>query len=159
VIIGEPSSWSGIVIGYKGRMGLTYEVRRPPTHTASPEEKATEVSAEFWHQLVQYMATTGDKRSLFHRLSATLCQFEGNTEWARLAITCRMPPDFDFAVFEQFLETIRRDAQLHIDERTPAVLMDRNNAPVRALLQSVRKHSGQPKIKIKTGTSDMNIVC
>jgi [amino group carrier protein]-lysine/ornithine hydrolase len=161
VLIGEPSGWSNVVLGYKGRISLHYEVRRPPTHSAGPGEKATEVAVAFWNELVHHFATfsggsAGD--GLFHRPTATLQSFDGDMKAARLHVSCRTPPGFDFAAWDRFLETIVGDARLDIDERTPAVLVDRNEATVRTLTQSIRAHGGRPKFKLKTGTSDMNTV-
>src|SRR3989442_611144 len=42
LIIGEPSGWSGIVLGYKGKLDLHYHVRGAPAHPTSPATKATE---------------------------------------------------------------------------------------------------------------------
>lgn len=158
VLIGEPSGWSNVVIGYKGRVGLHYEVRRPPSHSAGPGEKASEVAVTFWNQLVRHLDTLSAGDSIFYRPTATLGYMAGDLEHARLDISCRMPPDFDFAAFEQFLATITGDARLEIDERTPAVVVDRNEPTVRALTQSIRRFDGRPKFKLKTGTSDMNTV-
>jgi [amino group carrier protein]-lysine/ornithine hydrolase len=158
VIIGEPSGWSNVVLGYKGRMGLHYEVKRPQAHTAKPGEKATEIAVQFWHDVTQYLQTVDKDKSLFYRTIATLRSFNGDTSQARLTIDCRTKPDFDFSAFEEFLHTVSHDAQLQIDECTPSILMDRNVPPARALISSIRTHNGRPTFKLKTGTSDMNIV-
>lgn len=158
VLIGEPSGWSNVVLGYKGRLSIHYEVRRPPTHSAGPGEKATEVAVAFWNGLVHHFAGFDGGDGLFHRPTATLLSFEGGMELARLHISCRTPPGFDFAACDRFLTALAGDARLDIDERTPAVLMDRGEPTVRTLLQSIRAHGGRPKLKVKTGTSDMNTV-
>jgi [amino group carrier protein]-lysine/ornithine hydrolase len=158
VLIAEPSGWSNVVLGYKGRINLYYEVRRPPTHSAGPGEKATEVAVAFWNDLVRHFASFGGGDGLFHRPTAALEDFEGNMELARLHLSCRTPTGFDFAAFDRFLASIVGDARLDIDERTPAVLVDRNEPTVRTLTQSIRAHGGRPKFKLKTGTSDMNTV-
>ena len=158
VIIGEPSGWAHVGIGYKGRIGMQYRVHRPRTHTASPDEKATEVAVAFWNDLTRYLATTSLDSSLFYRPTATLEQFSGDIEQACLDLSCRIPPGFDIQEFELYLERIRHDGHLHIDERTPAVLIDRAAPTVAALLCSIRQHGGSPKLKIKTGTTDMNVV-
>lgn len=158
VLIAEPSGWSNVVLGYKGRINLHYEVRRPPTHSAGPGEKATEVAVEFWNRLVHHLATLGDGDGLFHRPTATLLRCEGDMELARLHIACRTPPGFDFAACDRFLDSIAGTARLTIDERMPAVLVDRGDTAVRALTRGIRARGGQPKLKMKTGTSDMNTV-
>jgi [amino group carrier protein]-lysine/ornithine hydrolase len=147
-----------VVLGYKGRISIHYEVRRPPTHSAGPGEKATEVAVAFWNDLVRHFAAFGGGDGLFHRPTATLLSFTGSMEFARLHISCRTPPEFDFAACDRFLETIAGDARLDFDERTPAVLMNRSEPTVRTLIQSIRNNGGRPKLKVKTGTSDMNTV-
>ncbi|HEY0736677.1 MAG TPA: [LysW]-lysine hydrolase [Herpetosiphonaceae bacterium] len=158
VIIGEPSDWSSLVIGYKGRVGIRYQVCRPPTHMAGPGEKATEVAIAFWNQLTAYMdGLAGDER-LFYRPTATLGAFSGTIEAAQLDISFRIPPNFDLNALDQFLASIRGDAEIECDERTPAVLMERSTSPARALIGSIRAYGGKPSFKVKTGTSDMNTV-
>ena len=39
-----------------------------------------------------------------------------------------------------------------------AVRNGKSNALVKAFLQSIRQHGGDPKFKVKTGTADMNVV-
>jgi LysW-gamma-L-lysine carboxypeptidase len=158
VLIGEPSGWSNVVLGYKGRIVIHYEVRRPPTHSAGPGEKATEVAVAFWNDLVRHFAASGNGDGLFYRPTATLLTFTGDMELARLHISCRTPPEFDFAAFDRFLATIAGTARLDFDERTPAVLVDRSEPTIRTLTQSIRSQGGRPKLKMKTGTSDMNTV-
>jgi [amino group carrier protein]-lysine/ornithine hydrolase len=160
VLIAEPSGWSNVVLGYKGRINMYYEVERPPTHSAGPGEKATEVAVAFWNELVRHFATFGGSGGdgLFNRPTATIEGFDGNMERARLHLSCRTPTGFDFAAFDRFIQSIQGDALLDIDERMPAVLVDRNEPTVRTLTQSIRAHGGRPKFKLKTGTSDMNTV-
>jgi [amino group carrier protein]-lysine/ornithine hydrolase len=162
VLIGEPSGWSNVVLGYKGRIGIHYAVRRPPTHSAGPGEKATEVAVEFWNRLAAHCAESGGNGEsgggLFDRPTVTLGRFAGTMELAELDISCRTPPGFDFPAFDRFLASIAGDARLETDDWMPAVRVERSEPTVRALTQSIRSHGGQPKLKVKTGTSDMNTV-
>lgn len=158
VVVGEPSGWADVVVGYKGRVGLIYEVSRPQAHSAVPEEKATEAAIAFWVDLRDYLARLGGGSGLFYRPAAALCRFDGTTDQARLEITCRIPPGFDLDALRAFLGGAERDGTLRFDECTPAVLIDRTAPTVRALVGSIRRQGGRPTLKVKTGTSDMNIV-
>jgi LysW-gamma-L-lysine carboxypeptidase len=158
VIVGEPSGWSNVTIGYRGRIGIIYEIHRPPSHPASPTPKASEEAVIFWNRIVKHLEDMGGDRTAFHSPAATLCRMAGTPSDARLEITCRIPPEFDLPAFEAFLTGIRGDGDLSFDERTPAILTDRNTPPVHALVSSIRRHGGRPGMKVKTGTSDMNIV-
>jgi LysW-gamma-L-lysine carboxypeptidase len=49
-------------------------------------------------------------------------------------------------------------AEISFPDSAPAFLAEKNTAPVRALLRAIRGEGGRPRFKLKTGTSDMNIV-
>lgn len=158
VIVGEPSGWSNVTIGYKGRIGIIYESHRPVSHSTSPDPKASEDVVAFWNRVVKHFGELGGERTAFYRPEATLTRMDATLWDARLEITCRIPPGFDVPAFEDFLNDVRGDGRLEFDEQTPAVLTDRSTPPVRALLGSIRRRGGRPGLRLKTGTSDMNIV-
>ncbi|EDY45335.1 M20/M25/M40 family metallo-hydrolase [Streptomyces sp. SPB074] len=158
VIVGEPNGWAGVGIGYKGRVVVRYEVRRPAAHTASPEEQAADAAAAFHHAVVRYCAEHVTGPRAFDQPLPTLLRVEGTIEHARLTLAVRTPPGFDLPSFEAFLTEAAGDARLWIDDRTPAVRVDHRGAVVRALCGGVRAQGGRPRLKLKTGTADLNIV-
>ncbi|MFF3909733.1 M20/M25/M40 family metallo-hydrolase [Streptomyces sp. NPDC001848] len=156
--VGEPNGWSGVGIGYKGRVVVRYAVCRPAGHTASPEEKATEAAIAFWNKVVGYCeAHTAGSRA-FDRPIPTLVEMGGTIEEARMTLACRTPPGFDLAEFERFLADTAKDAVLTIDDRTPPVRVDTRGAAVRALCSAIRAQGARPTLKLKTGTADLNIL-
>ncbi len=157
-IVGEPNGWAGVGIGYKGRVTFGYEVRRPPSHTASAEEKASEVAVAFWNRLQAHLAGYSPGQRVFDRPVATLCGIVGSIERATLAVSCRIPPGFDVAAFEQFLAGAGDGGAVAVDDRTPAVLIPTDAPTVRALCAGIRGQGGRPKLKVKTGTADLNVV-
>ncbi|MFF9819238.1 [LysW]-lysine hydrolase [Streptomyces sp. NPDC014006] len=156
--VGEPNGWSGVGIGYKGRVVVRYDVRRPAVHTASPEEKATEAAAAFWNKVVAYCEARAEGTRAFDRPVPTLTEMGGTIEEASMTVACRTPPGFDLAEFERFLADAAGDAVLKIDDRTPAVRVDTRGAAVRALCSAIRAQGARPTLKLKTGTADLNIV-
>ncbi len=157
--VGEPNGWAGIGIGYKGRVLMRYQVRRPAAHTASPEEKASDVGVEFWNRVVAYCASvTPAGASAFDRPIATLNEIHGDIESVALVISIRTPPGFDLPAFEEFAVAAAGDGVLKIDDRTQAVRVDHRGAAVRALSGGIRARGGKPRLKLKTGTADLNIV-
>jgi LysW-gamma-L-lysine carboxypeptidase len=158
IVIGEPTGWAGIGIGYRGRVGIHLEVTRPAAHSSSPAEKAVEVAIEHWLAVRDHLARLHPGPRLFDRASAALTRADGDLRCARVEVVCRVPVGFDFDGFSTFLEGVAGDANLTLDERTPAVLSDRWDPVVRALVAGVRAMGGRPALKLKTGTSDMNIV-
>jgi [amino group carrier protein]-lysine/ornithine hydrolase len=158
VVVGEPSGWDGVCVGYKGRLGLRYEVRRPPCHPADPAEKATEVAVRFWERLLAHLEEGGGGGRLFDRPTATLDGFEGVIGRARLELSCRVPPGFDVAGLERWLEAGLRGGTMTVVERTPPILVDRASPVVRCLCAGIRAGGGRPRLKVKSGTTDMNVV-
>jgi LysW-gamma-L-lysine carboxypeptidase len=156
--VGEPNGWAGVGIGYKGRTVLRYSVSRPTVHTASSEQKAAEAAVEFWNTVTGYCDAVATGERPFERPIATLVEMSGGIKEATLTISCRTPPGFDQAAFERVLQKAAGDAVLKIDDRTPAVRVEPGSAAVRALCSAIRGHGGRPKLKLKTGTADFNIV-
>lgn len=157
LIVGEPSGWSGVIVGYKGKLDLTYRVRRPPVHSASPLEKASEVAFDFWRSLQELVGGRPD-HAAFDRAAATLGGFGGDAVEAGLQVDCRLPPGFDTSRLLAELQTRTRGGELRITQNVPAVLAPPGNCAARSLAAAIRRQGGTPVRKVKTGTSDMNTV-
>ncbi len=50
VIIGEPSQWNRVTLGYKGTAWADVMVRRSMAHTAAQAQSAPEAAVDFWNQ-------------------------------------------------------------------------------------------------------------
>ena len=48
-VIGEPSSWRRITLGYKGRLLLDLSARQAMAHTAGPDASVAEVVVDLWN--------------------------------------------------------------------------------------------------------------
>src|SRR5690606_8452991 len=59
VVIGEPSGWDGVVLGYRGSVALEYRVTVPMSHSAGPEATAAELAADFWSDLGVRLTVVG----------------------------------------------------------------------------------------------------
>ncbi|NOZ30068.1 MAG: M20/M25/M40 family metallo-hydrolase, partial [Chloroflexi bacterium] len=75
----------------------------------------------------------------------------------------RLPPDIERAELEQAIRSAAPqapDLEVTISFRgyEPAYRAPKNTPLVRAFLAAIREHGGRPGFKIKTGTSDMNVV-
>jgi LysW-gamma-L-lysine carboxypeptidase len=158
VLIGEPGGWSNVVLGYRGKLSLTYTVTRPGAHSAGPDPTAAEVGVGLWNRLVEHLAGYGLPESVFYSPTPRLLNVEGSDRRASLQISCRLPPDFDVAALTRFLSEQSDGGEIQFTEQVPAVLMPRGNPLARVFTQVIRQHGGRPKFKLKTGTSDMNVV-
>ncbi len=60
-IIGEPSGWEGVTLGYKGRLVVRIDVERACHHSAGPRESAPDVVCGAWQQVVQMVRETNEE--------------------------------------------------------------------------------------------------
>ena len=165
LIVGEPSGWSCVTLGYKGKVDVVYRVSRPATHPTNPDPKATEVAAAFWSDvlsLVEGWDRRGDDRrhghAAFDRLAATLIAMHGDLEEAELELCFRTPVGFDTDRLLSLLAELRRGGELELVARVAATRADRRSAVVRALTGAIRRAGSEPRLKVKTATSDINVL-
>ncbi len=55
-IIGEPSSWQRVTLGYKGRVLIEIEASQPMAHTAGPDAGVATVVVDLWNWVSAYAA-------------------------------------------------------------------------------------------------------
>lgn len=163
-IIGEPSGWERVTLGYRGSLWFEYRVRRPLSHTASGNESACEAAVGFWDRLRAACDEYNVGRSrVFEQLSPTMramrSETDGFEERAWLRIGVRLPPEIAPAQWRQALGELSADGELHIEGKpAPAYRAGKNTPLVRAFLAAIRAQGGQPAFVLKSGTSDMNVV-
>ncbi len=161
IIVGEPSGWSNITIGYKGRLLVDYKLKKPKEHTAAEGSSAPEDGFSFW-QAVNEFATGFKSESVFNSLQPSLRRIntsdDGLTESLNMRIGFRIPPGFDTDGLEKHLEKIGGGAELTFFGREDAYVAEKNNALIRAFLSAIRENGGSPKFKKKSGTADMNVL-
>jgi LysW-gamma-L-lysine carboxypeptidase len=157
LIIGEPSGWSSVVLGYKGKIDVEFRVQSPPTHSTNPAPKATELTVAFWLALREALGPDLD-HGKFHVPAATLRRMEGDVLRAYLDVDCRVPPGFDVEAFTRALRLAAGQGSVEVIRHVPAARAARNNPVARCLTAGIRRCGGQPRPLLKTGTSDMNTV-
>jgi LysW-gamma-L-lysine carboxypeptidase len=167
-IIGEPSGADGFTLGYKGRLLIHAECTRPSAHTAGPDGSAADALLAWWHTesgaLDSTIARTEPARafdSLQRTVRSLLTSSDGLADTARMTIGLRLPPggggdphDLERAIRDRAPQSI----SLTFEGHEAAVLADRNNAVALALSAAIRSEGLTPRPKVKTGTSDMNVV-
>jgi LysW-gamma-L-lysine carboxypeptidase len=162
-VIGEPSSWNAVTLGYKGRLLLDYELEISSKHTAAPGKLVCEQAVDFWNEIKTWCEQFNEGKSAFETLDPSIRSFnsenDGFTEAARLKTGFRLPTDFLQEEFRGFLvNRAGSNARLSFSGGEAAVRMEKSNPLVRAFLGAIREVGGQPKFKVKTGTADMNVV-
>lgn len=171
-IIGEPSGFDGVTIGYKGRLLMTARATCPNTHTAGQQLSACDQIHAFWDRILTRVASFNDGiDKAFFQIQATLRELastsNGLEQHGRLEAGFRLPPEVTPSQLIELLHDLR-DAQqnqhpelridLTFEGPEVAHATDRSDAVVRALSSAIRAEGYRPRPKLKTGTADLNVV-
>ena len=162
-IIGEPSHWEGITLGYKGMLTVDYRRVQPGGHSAGEIPGPAEKAVAFWNQLMTFAEEyNGACAGRFNTLDPALRDFrtfsDGLDDGAEMNIVVRIPPGIEAADLQDKMLTWCNGARLSFPGSDPPFRSQKNVPPVRALLRAIRAEGGRPRFKLKTGTSDMNVV-
>ena len=162
-IIGEPSDWQGVTLGYKGLLSFDYRRQQPGAHSAGETPGPAERAVALWNNLMIYAAArNGGRSGRFDTLDPALRDFrtfgDGLHEGVEMRVVLRLPPGL-------LPDDVRRQVgrwtngdEVTFHPADPPFQADKNTPLVRAMLKAIRAHGGRPRFKLKTGTSDMNIV-
>lgn len=155
LIVGEPSGWSNVVLGYKGKLDLRYTVTCPATHPTNPAPKASELAVACWTALVDLLGPDAS-HDVFDQPGATLCQLNADLTSARVDLSIRTPPGFDGDALVRGLRDRLPAGDLEVLNSVAACRVDRSDLAARALVSGIRGLHAQPRLLVKTATSDMN---
>jgi LysW-gamma-L-lysine carboxypeptidase len=162
-IIGEPSGWDSVTLGYKGRLLMDYVLHQPMGHTAGKEQGAAETAVAWWNDLYDAIKEFNlGRERLFDRLLPSLRQIhtgsDGLTNSATVKVGIRLPPDFDVENFSAMATQLAGEASLRCYAHEPAYQSHRRTHLARAFNRTLHQAGVRPRFKLKTGTSDMNVV-
>ena len=175
-IIGEPSHWNRVTLGYKGRLLMDFSADQPMAHTAGPDASVASVVVDFWNWVTAHAARVNHgKDKIFEQLSPSLRRFITSTndqmhDTVDGQFAWRLPVGFDVEAFMKELgeqaigrsgdQAIKTTFKLSFKGYERAWRGDRNNALVRSFLAGLRTVGASEKLGfvLKTGTSDMNVV-
>jgi LysW-gamma-L-lysine carboxypeptidase len=170
-VIGEPSHWRRITLGYKGRLLLELTADQPMAHTAGPDASVATVVVNLWNWVSAHAArVNAGKDKAFDQLSPSLRRFITSTNEAMhdqvdAQFAWRLPIGFDVEAFKAEVE-----AWTAAQPRTTFTLRfhawekpwrgDRTNALVRSFMAAIKTEDPEAQVGfvLKTGTSDMNVV-
>ncbi len=164
VIIGEPGGWEGVTIGYKGVLSLKWDLSLPAMHSAAGAATPAEIATDFWRQVQSDASLVNNGRSghfdtLDPSLRAIRSSDDGLQQGAAMHLTLRYPPGMEAeGLLARLSGFCTPEAHLQTVYSEPPFIAPKNTPPVRALLRAIRTNGGSPRFKLKTGTSDMNVV-
>ncbi len=160
-VIGEPSGWDGITVGYKGRLVLRFRLAREARHGAHAGTSVAEDALALWQRVRAYAASRASEDSAFGRLDCRLDGIragdsDGITERAELTVGYRLPPGIDPDDLARQVQALAPDVEV-VSKEEP-VRASRATTLARAFQRAIREAGGTPSFKVKTGTSDMNVL-
>jgi len=149
VIVGEPSGWDRVTVGYKGRLLIDYELTREAAHSARDEESVCESAIDFWSWVKGFsLAYSADQRRQFDKVDCSLrsinSESDGLFERVMMEVALRLPVDFDAQSFMEAARGMAASARLQFRGYEQAVRASKNTVVVRSLLRAIRAAGGQP---------------
>lgn len=162
-VIGEPSGWDRITLGYKGRLLAHYRIEQPAAHSAGELRAAPEALVDFWRAVEARCAThNAGRERLFEQLIPALRRVasggDGLTDWAEATVGLRLPEGLAPETLAEQLRALAGSALLRFEGGCPAFRSPRTTPLAGAFVRAIRGVGGQPGFLHKTGTADMNVV-
>jgi LysW-gamma-L-lysine carboxypeptidase len=167
-VIGEPSAWDRVTLGYKGRLLADLHARQPMGHTAGPLESVCEVAVTWWLGVKQMTEEFNRGREgAFDRILPSLREIrsssDGLFDGVAAHVGLRLPLGIEREALERDIRAAVPSApgletEIAFRGYEEAYRGAKNTALVRAFVAAVRAQGGDPAFKVKTGTSDMNVV-
>jgi LysW-gamma-L-lysine carboxypeptidase len=164
-VIGEPSGWDAVCLGYRGTFGFFYRLRQPSRHSAGPGESAGEQAIAFWNAMTGELDRLNAERaasSTFTTITPALREMRagnnGLVDEAQMSIGLRLPPGVDVEHLEARLRDFAGPADLEITGIQEGFRASKQSPLVPPFLRAIRAASGAPRFTLKLGTSDMTIV-
>lgn len=121
-VIGEPSSWQRVTLGYKGRILVELSASQPMAHTAGPDAGVATVAVDLWNWVSTYAERFNQGRDkTFDQLLPSLRNVNTTTDAAMhdhvsAQIGIRLPLDFDA---DAFAAELVQWAQQRISHHSP----------------------------------------
>ncbi|MDZ4769330.1 MAG: [LysW]-lysine hydrolase [Chloroflexota bacterium] len=162
-LIGEPSSWDRITLGYKGRLIARWTWRGGLAHSAGQIASPGDRAVAFCNRVRAWVDrhNAGIER-VFGRIDATVQAIysgsDGVVGWSDVTIGLRLPPGVMPESAAELIAALTEDGTVTCSGHERAIVADKDTTVTRALRGAIREQGGTPAFVHKTGTSDMNIV-
>jgi [amino group carrier protein]-lysine/ornithine hydrolase len=162
LVVLEPSGWDAVTIGYKGSLRLRATVDQPHAHGAGREPSAPDRCIDLVRALQDFAAASGGDAGVFQRVDVRVLRFEsesdGLSDRATIDLGVRTPPGCDVDALIDIARASFPTTGLTIIGSEPGVRTDRGSPLARGFVRAIRSSQGSPRFKLKTGTSDLNIL-
>ena len=166
-IIGEPSGYDTITLGYKGRLVVKARLEKDNFHSAGNDTTAPEDVIGYFAALEVWATGFNDGQRLFDSVQVALQGISSSNDGLRqgceAVIGLRLPPrlgpdeamrELERVRLEQGLNTLR----ISYTGREEPYRGAKDTPLTRAFRVAMRQHGITPQLTLKTGTADMNVV-
>ena len=164
-VVGEPSGWDAVCLGYRGTLGFHYTLRQSSRHTAGPGESAGEQAIAFWNAMsaeLDRLNAENEASTTFTTTTPALREMHaggnGLEDEVVMSIGLRLPPGVDTARLRDRIEELAAPAAIAVDGIQAGFRSPKQTPLVPPFLRAIRAAGGTPRFTLKLGTSDMTIV-
>lgn len=161
-IIGEPSQWNRVTLGYKGSQPAVLTCKKSLAHS-SQGGNANDLLLEAWQSLLERVNKHNQGKTMFEQLNPTVLQMSTSSDHyemeAKLVCGTRLPLTISPQDWlDEWLGTIPGVQVNNLMNGIPAYQAEKNSPLIRAFLKGIRSADGKPAFVNKSGTADINLV-
>lgn len=161
-IIGEPSSWDAVCLGYRGTVSFTYRLKQAGRHTAGPGESVGELGVLFWNTLLAELQQLNGYAEGYNSIGTSLrsinTETDGLYDTLEMSIGIRIPPSVPSERVLAIIESIRDAGEIELHGVQEGYSTDKKNPMTAPFLRAIRAQGGNPRFTRKLGTADMTVV-
>ncbi len=162
LVIGEPGGWDSIVLGYKGSMRAEIRLQQAVGHSAGAVPGVCDTAIDAWIRVRESCRQLSRGDAVFDTLSPTLLGLasgsDGMDEWSVIKAAFRLPPGLDVEQMRASIQEAVHPGTITFAEADEAFRAPRTTSLVTSFVRALRAGGAVPRFKVKTGTSDMNVV-
>ncbi|MEM9800731.1 MAG: [LysW]-lysine hydrolase [Planctomycetota bacterium] len=163
LVIGEPSRWNGVTLGYKGILSCRARFERDSAHGAHDAESSAEAACAWWTDVRDdARAFAPEDAPLFDRVLPRLLGMrsahDGITDATTVDVALRLPVSLPPDAALAWLSERCPGTRVERIGAAPAWRGPRTSPIARALGRSILAAGARPRFQVKTGTADLNLL-
>jgi [amino group carrier protein]-lysine/ornithine hydrolase len=162
LVILEPSGWDAVTIGYKGSLRVHVAVTQPQAHGAGRAPSAPDRCVDVVRALQDFARESNGDAGVFDRIDIRVLRLgsdgDGLVDSATVDIGIRTPPGCAVDTLLALARATAAPGEITVSGGDPGVRTDRSSRLARSWIRAIRAAGGAPRFKVKTGTSDLNIL-
>ena len=164
LVVCEPSGWDGITLGYKGQLWAELSLVAANVHSSTDEPSVAERLVDAWLRIRSWVHEAGPEGvRAFDRIQPHLedvaVERDGLSVRARAQVGFRLPLQWTPEALAEALSALDLDGvQIDFSRGERAYKAPVDSAVARAFRVAIREEGARPRVTVKTGTADLNVV-